>query len=324
VGERTAQLGQRYAGILTDGAEWELYHLNPADGSIDLVSSVAIKPEAPNFEALLVWLEGVMSTAARLVPTPLEVERKLGATSPGFQLDLAELRDIYAFCRNDSEIRMKRELWARLLAAAFGTHFEDTDDLFIEHTYLVLTAETVAHALVGFDLHGGIDPKPLVTGELFHQHEITGVVDADFFDWPVATDRGAAFVRELSRRLARFKWAEVDHDVLKVLYESVIDSDTRHALGEYYTPDWLAERMVSEVVDAPLEQRVLDPACGSGTFLFWAVRRYLNAAEAAGVPNPQALVGVTDHVFGIDLHPVAVTLARVTYLLAIGTERLQD
>jgi len=168
------------------------------------VSSVAIKPEAPNFEALLVWLEGVMSTAARLVPTPLEVERKLGATSPGFQLDLAELRDIYAFCRNDSEIRMKRELWARLLAA-FGTHFEDTDDLFIEHTYLVLTAETVAHALVGFDLHGGIDPKALVTGELFHQHEITGVVDADFFDWPVATDRGAAFVRELSRRLARFK-----------------------------------------------------------------------------------------------------------------------
>jgi len=124
--------------------------------------------------------------------------------------------------------------------------------------------------------------------------------------------------------LARFNWAEVDHDVLKVLYESVIDSDTRHALGEYYTPDWLAERMVSEVVDAPLEQRVLDPACGSGTFLFWAVRRYLNAAEAAGVPNPQALVGVTDHVFGIDLHPVAVTLARVTYLLAIGTERLQD
>jgi len=182
VGERTAQLGQRYAGILTDGAEWELYHLNPADGSIDLVSSVAIKPEAPNFEALLVWLEGVMSTAARLVPTPLEVERKLGATSPGFQLDLAELRDIYAFCRNDSEIRMKRELWARLLAAAFGTHFEDTDDLFIEHTYLVLTAETVAHALVGFDLHGGIDPKALVTGELFHQHEITGVVNADFFE----------------------------------------------------------------------------------------------------------------------------------------------
>src|SRR5215218_1640146 len=82
--------------------------------------------------------------------------------------------------------------------------------------------------------------------------------------------------------------------------------------------------MVSEVVDAPLEQRVLDPACGSGTFLFWAVRRYLEQAEAAGVPNAEAIDGVTDHVFGIELHPVAVTLARVTYLLAIGPQRLQD
>ena len=74
----------------------------------------------------------------------------------------------------------------------------------------------------------------------------------------------------------------------------------------------------------PLRQRVLDPACGSGTFLFHAVRRYLQAAEEAGVPLAEALSGLTDHVLGIDLHPVAVALARVTYLLAIGRERLTD
>ena len=67
---------------------------------------------------------------------------------------------------------------------------------------------------------------------------------------------------------------------------------------------------------------MLDPACGSGTFLFHAVRRYLGAAEAAGVPTGEALTGVTGQVFGLDLHPVAVILAQVTYLLAIGTERL--
>jgi hypothetical protein len=42
------------------------------------------------------------------------------------------------------------------------------------------------------------------------------------------------------------------------------------------------------------------------------------------VPLAQALSGLTDHVLGIDLHPVAVALARVTYLLAIGRERLVD
>ena len=80
----------------------------------------------------------------------------------------------------------------------------------------------------------------------------------------------------------------------------------------------------TSTVTSPLQQRVLDPACGSGTFLFHAVRQYLTAAAEDGVPLPEALNDLTDHVLGVDLHPVAVALARVTYLLAIGRQRLLD
>ena len=104
----------------------------------------------------------------------------------------------------------------------------------------------------------------------------------------------------------------------------MIGADTRKRLGEYYTPDWLAEAMVEKVIDKPLEMRVLDTACGSGTFLFHAIRRYIATAEAEGQPLGDVLANVTRHVLGMDLHPVAVTLARVTYLLAIGRERLID
>src|SRR6266487_3126773 len=97
---------------------------------------------------------------------------------------------------------------------------------------------------------------------------------------------------------------------------------TRRRLGEYYTPDWLADQIITTAVTDPLRQRVLDPACGSGTFLFHAVRRNLAAAADAGVPLEEALARLTDHVVGIDLHLVAVALARVTYLLGIGRERL--
>jgi hypothetical protein len=103
----------------------------------------------------------------------------------------------------------------------------------------------------------------------------------------------------------------------------VIDPETRKQLGEYYTPDWLAEGIVQKVVDRPLSQRVLDPACGSGTFLFWSARRYLESAESESISSEDAILGLVGHVAGIDLHPVAVCLARVTYLLAIGAERLQ-
>ena len=124
--------------------------------------------------------------------------------------------------------------------------------------------------------------------------------------------------------MARFALDKVQTDVLKSLYESLIDPVQRHDLGEYYTPDWLAHRMCQRVIDRPLEQRVLDPACGSGTFLFHAVRRFLDAATAASISNRESLIRCTGTVLGIDVHPVAVLIARVTYLLALGEERLRD
>lgn len=70
-------------------------------------------------------------------------------------------------------------------------------------------------------------------------------------------------------------------------------------------------------VERPFEQRVLDPACGSGTFLFHAVRNVLAAAEEAGLSLEYRALEVTKLVNGLDIHPVAVIIARVTYLLAL-------
>ena len=75
--------------------------------------------------------------------------------------------------------------------------------------------------------------------------------------------------------------------------------------------------MVAATVEKPLEQRVMDPACGSGTFLFHAVRAVLEAADASGLPAAEAVRRAALLVAGIDIHPVAVIFARVTYLLAL-------
>lgn len=190
----------------------------------------------------------------------------------------------------------------------------------------MLLAELIANRLLGVDITAGdVEPVALVTGTILAKSKkIGGVVEADFFDWVLEHPQGEAFVRRLCSRVDQFNWGDVEHDVLKHLYESVIGAETRKALGEYYTPDWLARLVVDEVVRNPLEESVLDPACGSGTFLFHAIRNYMEAAENAGVAVRDAVSGVTAKVLGFDLHPVAVSLARVTYLLAIGTERLQS
>ncbi len=318
---RTDTLGQRYVGVLTDGADWRAYHLR--DGELVEAAVITVAASQPDVDGLLVWLEGVLATSQGLRPTPGEVARRLGASSSSHSLDRASLEALYAEHGQAPSVQLKRKLWARLLTTALGTQFQDSDELFLEHTLLVNSAEIIAHAVLGLDV-ATLAPASLLGGLQFEIAQITGVVEADFFDWVLEVPGGEGFVRSLARRLARFEWGQVEHDVLKVLYESVIGAETRKRLGEYYTPDWLAEHMVASVVTDPLAERVLDPACGSGTFLFHAVRRFLTAAEDAGLPLSDTLDRLTNRVIGVDLHPVAVALARVTYLLAIGRGRLTD
>lgn len=321
VEQRTRSTGTRYVGILTDGIEWNCFDL--AGDELRLVSTVDASAAGFGVDRLIVWLEGVLATARGIPATSAEIAARLGAGSSAHALDRATIAALYELNHNLPTVRMKRGLWSKLLTSTLGNQFEDTDELFVEHTLLVNSAEIIAHSVLGLDV-SSIDPHEVLAGTVFTRSSIYGVVEQDFFDWPLEVEGGPEFVRSLTRRLARFEWESVDQDVLKTLYESVITPETRKRLGEYYTPDWLAQLVVEEVVANPLEMRVLDPACGSGTFLFHAVRRYLEAGQASGMSAAEVLAGVSSAVFGMDLHPVAVTLARVTYLLAIGPDLLRN
>lgn len=319
---RTAAAGVPYIGILTDGRDWRLYDL--IDDALVEVSRLVLLDPATATDRLVVWLESALATKPDIPPTPHEIEQRLGVESPAHHIDIARLTDLYREGEASSEVRLKRELWAKLLRTSFGAEFVDDEALFISHTLLVLSAEVIAHAAVGFDVVASdqVATEELVTGRRFRDAQIYGVVEEDFFDWVLDVDGGREFIAQLARRISRFVWADVENDVLKILYESVIPATERERLGEYYTPDWLADRVVHDTIEKPLSARVADPSCGSGTFLFHAVRQYLAAAEAAGTSDGSAAMAVCDHVVGMDIHPVAVTLARVTYLLAIGRDRL--
>ncbi|MGW7301912.1 N-6 DNA methylase [Streptomyces sp. NPDC054829] len=321
VKKRTEQLGARYLGVLTDGASWHLYEL--VENDLRLVTTHVVNSDDPDVEKLQVWLEVVLATQTAIKPTPEEITRRLGVESPTYLLNHSSLRRIYDSVADHPEVSIKRRLWAKLLRTAVGAGFKDDRELFIDHSLLVLQANLIAHAVLGFDLRQFVGAeRALVQGVEFKNAQIGNVVEPDFFDWLLQSPEGESFVANLAREIRRFQWAEVEHDVLKVLYESVITPSVRKSLGEYYTPDWLAEHVVETNVLNPLTDRVLDPACGSGTFLFHSVRRFLHAADVAGISNGQAISSLEDLIFGIDVHPVSVQLARVTYLLAIGLDRL--
>lgn len=311
LGDRQDASGQDFVGIATDGSEFLVYVLD--DDSVRRVRWYKIDSNNP--DSLLPWLQGVVATGEELTPTHQAIRDEFGSTSLASNRALARLSEVWEQIEHVTEVRLKKELWKRLLGLAYGTSEVGSDHLFLCHTYLVVVAKSVAWSVL-------IDSPPsgaraLLHGDAFHSLGIVGQKESDFFTWIVDVDGGNELVMRIWRHVTRFRWSDANSDVLKVVYEGLIDPDTRHDLGEYYTPDWLARRIVQTTIEDPLKSRVLDPSCGSGTFLFHVIRQIFRVAQKEGVSAAETVEVCTSNVIGLDIHPVAVVFARVTYLLAL-------
>lgn len=308
--EREAATGQRFVGVVTDGLDWEAYELR--GGAPFLLRGY--KTDARKPEELLAWLDGAVAARAAIPPDALNILAELGAGSVAFLRAKAALGDAWSAIRDHPTASLQRQLWSQLLTLVYGKEVED-DELWLQHTFLVIVAKSIAARVLEVEAE---DPQAILTGRAFAAAGVFGAVESDFFDWILLAPGGPDLVRRLARHVGRFRLREVKIDVLKILYESLIDRDQRHGLGEYYTPDWLAAKVVARAIDKPLQQTVLDPACGSGTFLFHAVRRLLAEAKDGGMEESAWASEATRLVAGMDIHPVAVIIARVTYLLALA------
>ena len=304
-------------GILTDGKYW-LIRRPGADWNISRPYSFVLE-SAEQGIPLYEWLrdESQAIEGRNIIPSEEEVKNRLGP-GPRFDRAFDDLRALYDPHREEPTVIVKRDLWHDMLAAALGIAFAeetDIDDLFLRHTYLSAVVGMAVQSAFDIDIEreAALNPERLLRGDAFvDATSVRGVIESDFFTWPVEVG-GDEWIRGIARRVARFDWVRADADIASYLYETVIPPAERKRLGEYYTPDWLARAIVDHIVADPINQRVLDPACGSGTFLFWAIRRFVDAARTAGQSPGDILRNLLTHVVGIDVHPVAVHLARATW-----------
>jgi hypothetical protein len=184
--------------------------------------------------------------------------------------------------------------------------------------------------------------RELEEGGVFASLGITNFMEADYFAWYL-DDWDADIAKSVMRVVNTLSdydptIAELEpervRDLFKRLYQNLVPKKIRHDLGEYYTPDWLAELVLDEVgwtletfekvreenndALSPLNLRLLDPACGSGTFLVLAIGRLRQYIEEHWVDKGAALRRITKNIVGFDLNPLAVIASRTNYLIALG------
>ena len=319
---QSGKQGRVRMGILTDGKHWLLRW--PNAGPVRTTPPYAFTLEDPDrWISLYEWLrDHALSAEENTHPSRLTIAERFGPNSPSYQRDIAALKALYDQYARSNTIKVKRQLWQNLLTAALGeiaSSPTQTDDLFVRHTYLTAVIGMVVQASFGSDIYrlAETDPADLLHGRDFRNKTgLQGVVESDFFAWPTEIDGGLPLIKTLARRVARFDWQKAPNDVAAILYETVIPPEERRQLGEYYTPDWLARTIVRELVTDPLDQYVLDPACGSGTFVAEAVTHFIEAANNTSLDPKEVLEWLRFTVAGIDVHPVAVHLARSAWVLA--------
>jgi hypothetical protein len=218
--------------------------------------------------------------------------------------------------------------------------------LFALHTYYALFMKLLASEIVASFhptptplrkiLQAGTSAKlkrelqELESGSIFRHLNITNFLEGDLFSWYTSAwcDSIEALVRSIASTLDEYNPGTLledpaeSRDLLKQLYQRLFPRSVRHALGEYYTPDWLAEHLLDQVgYDGDPDKRLLDPACGSGTFLVMAIgriRRWYDAnRELRPYDEGELCRKILTNIVGFDLNPLAVMAARTNILIAI-------
>lgn len=258
-----------YMALLTDGLNFEVYQFE--DKQLAKIAEFKLS-EADPLVAFR-YLDQFIFSSKPVKPNSADIIQRFGLHSAVFNSCRQLLEKMYEEVKTLSAIGVKIREWKTLLARVYGSDFGDVG-LFIRHTYLTMFSRLlVAKTLYPNETRKSNDYKGLLTGEYFSRKNLPNLVEPDFFSWPLDTDQEKNFIGFLSKLeeyLSIYELGDITEDVLKQLYQELVDPESRHSLGEYYTPDWLAELTIDAIRYE--EGRFLDPSCGSGTFLFSAVK----------------------------------------------------
>lgn len=178
-------------------------------------------------------------------------------------------------------------------------------------------------------INSRIELYHIASGAISQQTKIHNLLEIGCFSWVFQeeqwTEEIYLAINNIIEVLLKYEnmpeITENTDDIFRELYMAIMPTSVRHSMGEYYTPKWLAQNVLSDglryiPVDRKEHVRILDSAAGSGTFPQQAIlmKRDLYKNEDKDI----ALDYILNEVVSIDANILAVILARINYFMAIS------
>jgi hypothetical protein len=150
-------------------------------------------------------------------------------------------------------------------------------------------------------------------GRLYHEP-----FEQNVFDWIYETN--GALNEALQRLILRFNaydFSGLSEEILGDIYQAFLPAAKRKRLGEFYTPPTIVDWLLEQTVFRHEEGKLLDPSCGSGSFLVRYVHRCLEDAKARGLDVDFVLQELQKNVWGFDLNPFAAFISHFQLMWAM-------
>lgn len=143
------------------------------------------------------------------------------------------------------------------------------------------------------------------------------------------SDRALAFIVS---ELAKYDFTRTDVDAKGVAYQEIVGTNLRGDRGQYFTPRGVV-KLVVEMLDPKEDERVLDPACGTGGFLVATLGHMLKKfrEEQDTKPGQESTTEflsvherlkeyASNMVFGADFDPFLIRASQMNMVMA-GDDR---
>lgn len=248
----------------------------------------------------------------------------------------------------NEDIKKRRKALSKLFDLKINDSETDYKALFaLQTTYAVIVKLIACKVVTKIEFNedieyfsdlSNIDPSTLrqfieyiEDGYVFQTGGIRNLLEGDFFSWycdeKIWTDEQANLILDIVNILEGYTISFYKHgyttiDIFIDLYMEIMPSEVRHSLGEYFTPAWLADYVVKESASTikKKEFKAIDPCCGSGVFVMSLIKNIIGETDVVGLPDEQKrqlLNAILKRVKGVDINPLSVLTAKVTFYLAI-------
>lgn len=168
----------------------------------------------------------------------------------------------------------------------------------------------------------------IAEGAVSMELNVFNLLELGCFSWPFSNNHWTEEINDYIKQIIEILMVYetmpelTDHadDLFRDLYMSIMPVSVRHSLGEYYTPEWLAENVINSGLEhIPFDKehvRVLDSTAGSGTFIQKVIEK--KRKQYGNYESEDILNRILSEVSAIDANTLAVILARINYFLAIA------